>query len=83
MKASITELGLWNIFVKRGRYYQVFKLNHRQEKTAITQVFKAKDIHLHINHLKRESGYCYEIQRVRCKSGTHELQLSNIARATL
>lgn len=58
------------VVLKQRRYYRLFSVNFRQEKTAISQIFQGKDYNNHIPE-ERENGMRYEIQRVKYKPGTH------------
>ncbi len=74
MKKSvwIQEIGI-AVCLKKNRHYRLYSLDDRQNKAPIGQIFKAREYCFCMPE-KRENGMKYEIQRVKCKPGTHTLK---------
>lgn len=67
----------FKVRLDKRKFYQIFELDFRQDKKAFSPIFKGTDYHYHLPETDKNSYPKYEIQRIRCIPGTHELSSKN------
>ena len=68
----------FKVNLDKRKFYQIFELDFRQDKKVFSPIFKGADYNYHLAPKPGKNSYPkYEIQRIRCIPGTHELSSKN------
>jgi hypothetical protein len=63
--------------LKGKRFYQIFELDDRRQKTAISPIFRGRDCYNHLPEPPKDTYPKYEVQRVRYVPGKHEFKVES------